>query len=73
MPHRVYLVISATEILFLNTFNIVLLITWENAFAAIPILFSTIYSIVRIKRDIKTYYKGSYKKYFLFLIGKAKK
>jgi hypothetical protein len=73
MPFRFYIIINALEILFLNIFNAILIITFTRSVSCIAAILSVIYSIGRIKRDVDSYYNGNYKDYFLYLMGKLKK
>ena len=73
MPHRIELISHLLEVLFLNFINFIILLTFMNVLASIPIILSIIYSLGKIKRDIEKYHNGSIKEYATFLLGKAKK
>ena len=73
MPQRIEIIGTLFEVISLAVINLVLLIAWSTFLASIPIVFSTIYSIARIKRDIDKYHNGKLLDYFKYIIGKAKK
>lgn len=73
MPERIHVLTHFIEVVFLTALNLFFVITWVSVITVIPLLFSTIYSIGRIKRDVDKYHNGSLKEYTKYLFGKAKK
>lgn len=73
MQDRIPILVNLLEVILLKASAIFLLIGWNFIFGGITFLFTSIYSIARIKRDVDKYHNGKFWDYIKYIFGRAKK